>query len=117
MTHGLTFIPPSGQHNQQKPHTSLRIVLLILLLLLQALCGEREFVVALFGEAGQPQHRDSSTGGSEYQPAAAAAAAPTQTAGDALGSAALLDRIFESICRPLKVRGFRLLQKSLQYLF
>jgi hypothetical protein len=29
---------------------------------------------------------------------------PSGAVGDALGSAALLGRIFESICRPLKVR-------------
>ncbi|KAF6250612.1 component of oligomeric golgi complex 6 [Scenedesmus sp. NREL 46B-D3] len=69
----------------------------------QALCGEREFVVALFGDSEQT--RTGSVNGSE-QPRTAAAAAPPAAgaAGDVLGAAALLDRIFESICRPLKVR-------------
>jgi hypothetical protein len=76
-------------------------------LLLQALCGEREFVVALFGEGGQA--REGSAGGSEQQLAAAAGSMqPSGVFGDALGSAALLDRIFESICRPLKVRSAKL---------
>jgi hypothetical protein len=72
-------------------------------LLLQALCGEREFVVALFGEGGQA--RGGSAGGSEQPAAAAGSMQLSGAVGDALGSAALLDRIFESICRPLKVRS------------
>ncbi|KAF8056126.1 COG6 [Scenedesmus sp. PABB004] len=60
----------------------------------QALCGEREFVVALFG------------GGDGDEPGAAAGG------GDALGPAALLDKIFESLCRPLKVRIEQVLMMS-----
>mmetsp|Transcript_20960 Transcript_20960/g.45865 ORF Transcript_20960/g.45865 Transcript_20960/m.45865 type:complete len:707 (+) Transcript_20960:171-2291(+) len=75
----------------------------------QALAGEREFVVALFGD--EPKEREalptrmSSSGGG-------AADAADNLGGDGLGCAALLDRIFESICRPLKVRIEQVLMTS-----
>uniref|UniRef100_A0A383VY11 Conserved oligomeric Golgi complex subunit 6 n=1 Tax=Tetradesmus obliquus TaxID=3088 RepID=A0A383VY11_TETOB len=81
----------------------------------QALCGEREFIVALFGEGGQQQQqREGSSGGSDLQPAAAAGTLQqgAAAAGDGMGSAALLDRIFESVCRPLKVRVEQVLMMS-----
>jgi hypothetical protein len=64
----------------------------------QALASEREFVTVLFG-------------GDDAPPAHVAASAPVAAGGDGavaggetLDTAALLDAIFESICRPLKVR-------------
>lgn len=79
----------------------------------QALCGEREFIVALFGEGGQQQQQQRE-GSSDLQPAAAAGTLQqgAAAAGDGMGSAALLDRIFESVCRPLKVRVEQVLMMS-----
>eukprot|EP00878_Enallax_costatus_P013888 GHUV01014523.1.p1 GENE.GHUV01014523.1~~GHUV01014523.1.p1 ORF type:complete len:522 (+),score=161.40 GHUV01014523.1:61-1626(+) len=61
----------------------------------QALCGEREFVVALFGDSSSS--RDAATN---------EAGTRRGTSDDqvTMSSTVLLDRIFESICRPLKVR-------------
>ncbi|PNW74161.1 hypothetical protein CHLRE_13g587750v5 [Chlamydomonas reinhardtii] len=66
----------------------------------QALASEREFVVALFGEeASSPE-------------AASEQMADTLSGSDALHTPALLDRIFDSICRPLKLRVEQVLMTS-----
>ncbi|GFH21424.1 component of oligomeric Golgi complex 6 [Haematococcus lacustris] len=87
----------------------------------QTLAGEREFVVALFGDgapSGSAAERSAGTrpgassGGGSHEQARAHSGKDNGTfgtldslaAGEGLGAAALLDRIFESICRPLRVR-------------
>ncbi|KAJ9507813.1 hypothetical protein QJQ45_019281, partial [Haematococcus lacustris] len=87
----------------------------------QTLAGEREFVVALFGDgapSGSATERSAGTrpgassGGGVHEQARAHSGKDNGTigtsdnlaAGEGLGAAALLDRIFESICRPLRVR-------------
>eukprot|EP00798_Chlamydomonas_sp_ICE-L_P018575 gene18575-25084_t len=56
----------------------------------QSLAGEREFVVALFGD----DDRSTSNGG----------ASDDDLTNDGMSASGLLDRVFESICRPLRVR-------------
>ncbi|GBF95228.1 hypothetical protein Rsub_07943 [Raphidocelis subcapitata] len=81
----------------------------------QALAGEREFVAALFGE-GDPdgergqgqQQQGQQQQGQQPDGGAGAGVGPA----DALSSAALLDRIFEGICRPLRVRVEQVLVMS-----
>lgn len=75
----------------------------------QALAGEHEFVVALFG--GDKAAGGALSGGGEQSGAAGRgpgsrtiAEEVSDDSDDAMSSAALLDRIFESICRPLRVR-------------
>ena len=87
----------------------------------QALAGEREFVAALFGEGegegrGAEGAADGGSSGPERQrsglgqPAAGGNgdagtdAGAAASADGALTSAALLDRIFEGVCRPLRAR-------------
>ncbi|KAG2497264.1 hypothetical protein HYH03_004848 [Edaphochlamys debaryana] len=66
----------------------------------QALASEREFVVALFGEeAASPE-------------AATEQMNDTLSGSDALHTPALLDRVFDSICRPLKLRVEQVLMTS-----
>ncbi|KXZ42797.1 hypothetical protein GPECTOR_117g362 [Gonium pectorale] len=66
----------------------------------QALASEREFVVALFGEeASSPE-------------AASEQVQDTLAGSDALHTPALLDRIFDSICRPLRLRVEQVLMTS-----
>ncbi|KAI8473219.1 MAG: component of oligomeric golgi complex 6 [Monoraphidium minutum] len=91
----------------------------------QALAGEREFVMALFGEGGDDgdggdgRGRASSGGGGDQQqlqqqwsdPAAAGGGGGGGGDGG-LSSAALLDRIFEGVCRPLRVRVEQVLMMS-----
>jgi hypothetical protein len=77
----------------------------------QALAGERELVYALFGPKdsdGEEEEGGEAAGGA---PAAAAADSADTPATDAdtpppvvVDPADLLDRIFESVCRPLKAR-------------
>ncbi|GFR52692.1 hypothetical protein Agub_g15319 [Astrephomene gubernaculifera] len=87
----------------------------------QALASEREFVVALFGEedpdsaASSPpthhhhhHHHDSS---SSEAGGGGSAAHPSHPP-DSLHTAALLDRIFDSICRPLRLRVEQVLMTS-----
>jgi hypothetical protein len=84
----------------------------------QALAGEREFVAALFGEGGgdgdggAPQQQQPQAQGQQQgqQPEGGAAAPPP--GGDVLSSVALLDRIFEGVCRPLRVRVEQVLMMS-----
>ncbi|GFH13301.1 component of oligomeric Golgi complex 6, partial [Haematococcus lacustris] len=88
----------------------------------QTLAGEREFVVALFGDgapSGSAVERSAGTrpgassGGGVHEQARAHSGKDNGTfgpsdslaAGEGLGAAALLDRIFESICRPLRNVG------------
>uniref|UniRef100_A0A7S0RHC7 Conserved oligomeric Golgi complex subunit 6 n=1 Tax=Chlamydomonas leiostraca TaxID=1034604 RepID=A0A7S0RHC7_9CHLO len=71
----------------------------------QSLAGEREFVVALFGD----DRADGACGGGE---ADEQDGPDTVNNPDALNTHALLDRIFESICRPLKVRIEQVLMTS-----
>jgi hypothetical protein len=67
----------------------------------QALAGEKEFVVALFGsdEAAKALGSGRST-------------SPDASKEDVMSSTALLDKIFESICRPLKVRIEQVIMSS-----
>ncbi|GAX74715.1 hypothetical protein CEUSTIGMA_g2163.t1 [Chlamydomonas eustigma] len=76
----------------------------------QALAGEREFIVTLFGE-----DKGSTTTESyniEHLSMRSAADNSQQVHEDGIGSYVLLDRIFESICRPLKVRIEQVLMTS-----
>ncbi|GLC43979.1 hypothetical protein PLESTB_000216400 [Pleodorina starrii] len=66
----------------------------------QALASEREFVVALFGE-----ETSSAEAASEQM-------METLSGSDSLHTPALLDRIFDSICRPLKLRVEQVLMTS-----
>ncbi|EFJ50082.1 component of oligomeric golgi complex 6 [Volvox carteri f. nagariensis] len=66
----------------------------------QALASEREFVVALFGEEA-----NSAEAASEQM-------METLSGSDSLHTPALLDRIFDSICRPLKLRVEQVLMTS-----
>eukprot|EP00879_Flechtneria_rotunda_P009830 GHRR01010282.1.p1 GENE.GHRR01010282.1~~GHRR01010282.1.p1 ORF type:complete len:398 (+),score=135.87 GHRR01010282.1:1055-2248(+) len=84
----------------------------------QALCGEREFVVALFGSGGgsSDDSRTASDSGADGtvsgQQQGAALAESASAAGELLTPAVLLDRIFESVCRPLRVRIEQVLMMS-----
>ncbi|GIL61283.1 hypothetical protein Vafri_15679 [Volvox africanus] len=66
----------------------------------QALASEREFVVALFGEEANSAE------------AATEQMMETLSGSDSLHTPALLDRIFDSICRPLKLRVEQMLMTS-----
>ena len=60
---------------------------------LQALASERELLVALFGD-------DAADGSGAVEESMSPRSRPP----DMPSTAALLDQVFESICRPLKVR-------------
>ena len=73
-----------------------------------SLASEREFLLSLFGEdADSAQQQQQDRGSASMAAAAAAAAAAGDAAMGADGAAPtieqLLDSVFESICRPLKV--------------
>ena len=72
-----------------------------------SLASEREFLLSLFGEDADSAQRAQQDRGSASMVAAAAAAAAGDAAAGAEGAAPtiaqLLDLVFESICRPLKV--------------
>ena len=78
--------------------------------MLQALASERELLVSLFGDMDAQQQQDGAKSG--------ALQASPRHAGDGSDTpdtAALLDQVFESICRPLKVHPVppRILRSSL----
>lgn len=81
----------------------------------QALAGEREFVMALFGE-GEGEG-EGGQGGPGQGPASplwsdGSGGGANGAGSDTLSSAALLDRIFDGICRPLRVRVEQVLMMS-----
>ncbi len=81
----------------------------------QALAGEREFVMALFGEGGGDEGDERQQPQQQQQQAAAVDGGGGGGGGgapDGLSSAALLDRIFEGVCRPLRVRVEQVLMMS-----
>lgn len=70
----------------------------------QALASEREFITALFGDEAltqQAAHQPLSPSATGFS---AAGDSLHGASSEALSCALLLDRIFESICRPMKVR-------------
>ena len=71
----------------------------------QALASERELLVSLFGSEGMddPQQQQQQNGASGGRQEAATPRAQLQQQQDMHNTAALLDQVFESICRPLKV--------------
>lgn len=83
-----------------------------------SLASEQELLVSLFGDDSQQAalERQGSAAGAAGGAAAAAAAQQaegTAAAGSPDGAPTipqLLDSVFESICRPLRVRGFRAAQ-------
>ena len=72
-----------------------------------SLASEQEFLVSLFGDDSQHQQQNGSGSGGGGAAAAAAAAAEMGVGGAADGGAPtiaqLLDAVFESVCRPVKV--------------
>lgn len=74
-----------------------------------SLASEREFLVSLFGEEeGEGGPAESDPAAAPATPPAAAAADSSKHGGGGDGApslAQLLDSVFESICRPLKVGG------------
>ena len=72
-----------------------------------SLASEREFLLSLFGEDADSAQQQDKGSASTAAAAAAAAAAAGDAAAGADGAAPtiaqLLDSVFESICRPLKV--------------
>eukprot|EP00887_Chlorella_sp_A99_P005804 scaffold1.g5804.t1 len=81
-----------------------------------SLASEREFLVALFGEEGDaPAAAGGGGGAARESEGAAALASPRGEAGGVEGAPGikqLLDAVFESICRPLKVRIEQVLLSS-----
>lgn len=81
-----------------------------------SLASEQEFLVSLFGDDSQHQQQNGSGSGGGGAAAAAAAAAEMGVGGAADGGAPtiaqLLDAVFESVCRPVKVRIEQVLMSS-----
>ena len=74
----------------------------------QALASERDLLVALFGAQQEPPQQQR-----QSEPGPDTAEQQAEPPSAALGSTtALLDRIFESICRPLKARPLRAQQPT-----
>ena len=72
---------------------------------LQALASERELLVSLFGEDVTGEGSQASRRGNEQWPPCSSSGPLMSPRSNGMPHvAALLDRVFESICRPLKVR-------------
>ena len=83
------------------------------IMLWQALASERELFVSLFGDEGLPAAVPLGGGAASQGPLMPTSSNASHmgsrgsdaggTLGDMPNTAAMLDRVFESICRPLKV--------------
>eukprot|EP00200_Dunaliella_tertiolecta_P002280 CAMPEP_0202353132 /NCGR_PEP_ID=MMETSP1126-20121109/9026_1 /ASSEMBLY_ACC=CAM_ASM_000457 /TAXON_ID=3047 /ORGANISM="Dunaliella tertiolecta, Strain CCMP1320" /LENGTH=730 /DNA_ID=CAMNT_0048945441 /DNA_START=36 /DNA_END=2228 /DNA_ORIENTATION=- len=114
----ITALTRGGPNGMPRPieihaHDPKRYINDMLAWVHQSLASEREFVVALFG-GDEPEGDGLTNGSSRGAMEARRAALEARGLGGAegLNTASLLDRIFESICRPLRVRVEQVLMTS-----